>query len=216
MHGCEALIAAHVATGEQHYLNRAIEIAEFLCFRSARTTKDFVYEHFNPSWEPDYLYNEGDFSDLYRPWGFQPGHQTEWAKLLMQLFALTKEAKIAVRAQEMFDKAVGLATDQDFGGLVYGLDPELRICNPDKYFWVQIESAAACYKLAQWSGESRYLERYDELWRICWSHFVDHKSGSWFRQLTKDFQPLAPNKGTGGKDYHVIGACHDMLGFDGQ
>jgi len=35
--------------------------------------------------EADGVRREGSKANLFRPWGYQPGHFTEWAKLLLQL-----------------------------------------------------------------------------------------------------------------------------------
>jgi mannose/cellobiose epimerase-like protein (N-acyl-D-glucosamine 2-epimerase family) len=99
MHGCEALMAAHAATGEPRYLARAARIAEALCVRQAASTGGLVWEHYRADWTADWSYNKGDFSNGYRPWGFQPGHQTEWTKLLLQLHARRPEAWMLDRAR---------------------------------------------------------------------------------------------------------------------
>jgi len=44
-----------------------------------------IWEHYDTNWEPDWDYNRDNPKHLSRPWGFQPGHQTEWAKLLLIL-----------------------------------------------------------------------------------------------------------------------------------
>ncbi|MCM3061032.1 AGE family epimerase/isomerase, partial [Bacillus subtilis] len=44
-----------------------------------------VWEHYHADWSIDWDYNKEDSSNIFRPWGFQPGHQTEWAKLLLIL-----------------------------------------------------------------------------------------------------------------------------------
>ena len=35
----------------------------------------FVWEHYTVDFEIDWEYNKNDPSNIYRPWGFQPGHQ---------------------------------------------------------------------------------------------------------------------------------------------
>ena len=211
MHGCEALLAAHAATGASRYLDRAARIAEALCLRLADQTGGLVWEHYHPGWAPDWNYAKGDFSNGYRPWGFQPGHQTEWTKLLLQLHARRPEGWMLARARGLFDTAVARAWDPVHGGLIYSLEPDLSVANADKYFWVQVESAAAAGLLARATGDGAYWERHDMLWRYCWAHLVDHAQGSWHKQLGPDNARIATDKGSGGTDYHVIGACFDLL-----
>ena len=30
-------------------------------------------------------------------------------------------------------------------------------------------------------GVKKYQDIYDEIWRYCWKHMIDHKYGAWFR-----------------------------------
>jgi mannose/cellobiose epimerase-like protein (N-acyl-D-glucosamine 2-epimerase family) len=211
MHGCEALLAAYDATGAARHLERATRIARALCQRLAGRTGGLIWEHYRADWTPDWNYAKGDFSNGYRPWGFQPGHQTEWTKLLLQLFARRPEDWMLARARDLFDAAIDRAWDRVHGGLVYSLEPNLSVANADKYFWVQVESAAAAGLLARATGDESYWRRHDELWRYCWAHLVDHAHGSWHKLLGPDNARIATDKGSGGKDYHVIGACFDLL-----
>ncbi len=149
--------------------------------------------------------------------GFQPGHQTEWAKLLLtldeQLRARgTAPEWLVPRAQQLFDTAVARAWDEEYGGLCYGFAPDGTLCDDDKYFWVQAESIAAAARLARRTGEPRYWQWYERLWAYAWRHFVDHRHGAWFRILTRDNRKYSDEKSPAGKtDYHTMGACHDVL-----
>ena len=50
--------------------------------RQAAKADGLVWEHYDRDWNVDWDYHRDDPKHLFRPWGFQPGHQTEWAKLL--------------------------------------------------------------------------------------------------------------------------------------
>ena len=211
MHGCEAMLAAHAATGEARYLDRAAAIAHATCVRQAALTGGLVWEHYHADWSPDWDYARGDFSNSYRPWGFQPGHQAEWAKLLVLLHARRPEGWMLPRARALFDAAMERGWDAAHGGLVYSLEPDLSVANADKYFWVQVEAAAAAGLLARATGEDGYARAHDRLWAYCWEHLVDHELGSWRKILGPGNARIATDKGSGGKDYHVVGACFDLL-----
>ena len=104
------------------------------------------------------------------------------------------------------------AWDAQHGGLFYGFAPDGRVCDTDKYFWVQAESFAAAARLAQATGEARYWSDYDRLWAYAWAHFVDHEHGAWWRILSADNRKYSDEKSPAGKvDYHTIGACFDVL-----
>ena len=90
--------------------------------------------------------------------------------------------------------------------------PDGSICDGNKYHWVQAESLAAAALLATRTGDVRYLDWYDRLWAYCWTHFVDHRHGAWYRILGPDNRKLTDEKSPAGKvDYHNMGACYEVL-----
>lgn len=212
MHLCEALLAAYDATGEARYLDRAALLAEHITVRQAALADGLVWEHYKADWSVDWDYNKDDKTNIFRPWGFQPGHLTEWTKLLLQLHERRPNPALVDRARHFFDTAMHKAWDGEHGGLYYGFAPDGSICDSDKYFWVQAESLAAAARLAVVTGEQRYWAAYDHLWAYAWRHFVDHEHGAWWRILTADNRKYSDEKSPAGKvDYHTMGACHDIL-----
>ena len=212
MHACEAWLAAYEASGEQRYLDRAALLARNMTGRQAALANGLVWEHYHRDWSVDWEYNRGDRSNIFRPWGFQPGHQTEWAKLLLILDRHAPDPTYLPRARELFDRAVAMSWDPRHGGLVYGNDIEGRFYDEDKYFWVQAESLATAALLAGRTGDATYWEWYDRLWDYSWSHFVDHAHGAWYRILGPDNRKLTDEKSPAGKtDYHTMGACYEVL-----
>jgi mannose/cellobiose epimerase-like protein (N-acyl-D-glucosamine 2-epimerase family) len=217
MHACEALLAAFEATGELRYLHRAELLARHITVRQAGLYGNLVWEHYHSDWSVDADYNRHDSSNIFRPWGYQPGHLTEWAKLL--LIMERHKAHMAgpsdwllPRAIELFDAAVPRAWDYANGGIYYGFAPDGSICDAHKYFWVQAESLAAAALLADSTGEERYWDWYDTIWRYCWEHFIDHEHGAWYRILGPDNRKLTDEKSPAGKtDYHTMGACYEVL-----
>lgn len=213
MHMCEALMAAFDATNDTQFLDRAYLLARKIAVEQSALSDGLVWEHFKQDLSLDMEYNRADPRNLYRPWGFQPGHQTEWSKLLLLLYKRRPEAWMLQRAQELFDRALKIAWDDVHGGIFYGFDPDENICDLDKYFWVQAESFAAAALLATASGDARYWDWYDRIWEYCWQHFVDHKHGAWFRLLTAANEKVSERKSLAGAkcDYHTIGACITVL-----
>ncbi|MEA3089712.1 MAG: hypothetical protein QOJ04_1054 [Caballeronia sp.] len=212
MHATEALLAAYEATGHVLYLDRAEKIAGNITLRQARLSDGLVWEHYHADWSIDWHYNESDSSNIFRPWGFQPGHQTEWAKLLLILERHRALPWLAPRAIELFDAGFNRAWDDQHGGLYYGFGPDNSICDHDKYFWVQAETFATAALLGKRTGLERFWDCYDELWRYSWAHFVDHEYGAWFRILTCDNRKYGDEKSPAGKtDYHTMGACYEVL-----
>jgi mannose/cellobiose epimerase-like protein (N-acyl-D-glucosamine 2-epimerase family) len=222
MHGCEALLAAFEATGERHYLERAATLARNIAVRQAALANGLVWEHYRADWSVDWDYNREDKTNIFRPWGYQPGHLTEWAKLLLILerhrTQLAGDAGwLLPRAVELFDAALARAWDEECGGIYYGFAPDGSICDSDKYFWVQAESLAAAALLADRTGLEKYWDWYERIWRYSWSHFVDHTHGAWYRILTRDNRKYNDEKSPAGKtDYHTMGACYEVLNVVGD
>lgn len=220
MHACEAMLAAHEATGEARWLERALLLAHSVTQKLAALADTghgpLVWEHYHADWSVDWEYNLHDRTNIFRPWGFQTGHLTEWAKLLVQLEsrlpATERPDWLLATARHFFDTAMQRGWDAEHGGLVYGFEPDGDICDGDKYFWVQAESLAAAACLAVRTGDEAYWTWYDRIWGYAWLHMVDHIHGAWFRIRTRDNRPYSDEKSPAGKtDYHTSGACHDVL-----
>ena len=225
MHACEAFMAAWDATGDVRHLLRARDLAEAvtqrLADRAAGQDGPLVWEHYHPDWSIDWDYNRDDRTNIFRPWGFQTGHLTELSKLLLQLSAHWRRSALSdadepswllPTAQRFFDVALRRGWDAQHGGLVYGFAPDGAVCDNDKYFWVQAESLAAAALLAVHTGQSRYWDDYERLWRYAWAHMIDHTHGAWYRIRTADNLAYSDEKSPAGKtDYHTMGACYDIL-----
>jgi mannose/cellobiose epimerase-like protein (N-acyl-D-glucosamine 2-epimerase family) len=227
MHACEALLAAFEVTGDHRFLDRAMLLAESVTGRLAQQSQGLIWEHYGPDWQADWDYNRHDRSNIFRPWGFQTGHLTEWAKLLLTLERLSSAAKpcdaapwMLERARALFSAAMTHGWDAENGGLVYGFAPKgtpdtdarMAVCDGDKYHWVQAESLAAAALLATRTGSGAYWDWYDRIWAYAWRHFVDHEHGAWFRILAPDNRRVTDEKSPAGKvDYHNLGACHEVL-----
>jgi len=216
MHACEALLAAFDATGQTRYLERAAKLARNITVRQAALAHGLIWEHYHADWSVDWDYNRHDKTNIFRPWGYQPGHLAEWAKLLLVLERhadrLSATQWLAPRAAELFDAAMKHAWDDEHGGIVYGFAPDGSICDGDKYFWVQAEALAAAALLAKRTGDDKYWQWYQRIWDYCWSHFVDHRHGAWYRILTRDNRKYSDEKSPAGKtDYHTMGACYEAL-----
>lgn len=217
MHSCEALLAAFEASGEARYLQRAVTLARNITVRQAALAGGMIWEHYHADWSVDWDYNKDDKSNIFRPWGYQPGHLTEWAKLLLILARHGEQLAepagwMAPRAAELFDSALARAWDGEHDGIHYGFGPDNTICDADKYFWVQAESFAAAALLAQHTGRQAYWDWYERIWEYSWTHFVDHGHGAWYRILGPDNRKLSDEKSPAGKtDYHTMGACYEVL-----
>ena len=212
MHSCEALLAAYRATQHERYLERAIQLADKFAFDLAADNQGLIWEHYKADWSADMTYNIDKPDDLFKPWGFQPGHQVEWSKLLLQINEVNADPRWVEKAAFLFNEAISRGWDTEHGGLVYGFAPDGSFCDSHKYFWVHAEAFAAAWRLYQVTGEQRYLDHYNRIWEWSWTYLVDHQQGAWFRIRNRDGSAYDDLKSPPGKtDYHTLGACWDVL-----
>ena len=195
LHMTEALIAAYEATKEAQYLDRAVLVADNICNRQAGQAQGLVWEHYDRDWKVNMEFNnDSEALTIFRPWGFQPGHQVEWARLLLTLNKYAPRIWFLAKARFLFDVAVKQAWDPEEGGLAYSFAPDGIPCDWDKIFWVQCESIGTAAMLASETGDEGYWETYDRLWKYSWAHMVDHKNGSWHRRLNRQGVKHFPEK----------------------
>jgi len=212
MHMCEALIASWQATGEERYLDRAELLANRFAFELSAQTDGLIWEHYDSNWQVDMQYNIDKPDDLFKPWGFQPGHQVEWSKLLLQINEARPDQKWVDKAKALFDAALEKGWDKEFDGLVYGFKPNGGHADAHKYFWVQAEAIAAAWRLYKITSNDAYLDHYNTLWTYSWAYLIDHKDGAWFRIRNRDGSAYDDLKSPPGKtDYHTMGAVWDVL-----
>jgi len=212
MHMCEALLLAMKATGNTRYLDRASQLARRFAIELSGQSNDIIWEHYTKSWQCDMHYNIDKPDDLFKPWGFQPGHQMEWSKLLLELNHWQPDPVWVQRAIELYAVAMDKGWDSEHGGVVYGFAPDGTFSDAHKYFWVHAEAFAAANRLYRQTGEARYKADYERLWKYSWQYLVDHEQGAWFRIRNRDGSAFDNLKSPPGKtDYHTMGACWDVL-----
>jgi len=206
MHLTEALMAAFEATGEREYLTKAEKIADLIIRRSAGANDFRVAEHFDADWNVDHGYN-GD--PMFRPAGTTPGHALEWARLVLQLWALggKRHAWMPEASEALFREAVTLGWDQDRGGLFYTLDwnnvPDQR----HKLWWPMAEGVGAAAFLLAHRPSDFHETWYRNIWDVIARYHIDNINGAWHEQLTEDMQPAYSLFAGKGDIYHALQAC---------
>ena len=212
MHACEALIAAFAATQKVQYLEKALLIAKNIVLRQTETTEGLIWEHYDQHWTPDFTYNINDPKNLYKPWGYQPGHFTEWAKLLLLLYRYSNQDWLVEKAGWLLDSAWKHSWDTDKGGMFYGFAPNFSPCDTDKYFWVQAESLAA-FTIASKVIDKRFSEQAKSLMGYVEKAFVRPTTRVWWRVLDASGTPADKWVALPGAkcDYHTIGSYYDIL-----
>jgi len=212
MHSCEGCIAAYRATKDSKFLDRAEALARKFTVVLPLQADGMIWEHYDPNWQADFDYHKDKPNDLFKPWGIQPGHLVEWARLLLTLDELRPQPWYLERAKELYATAMEHGRDPEFGGLIYGFAPDGTPCAREKYYWVHSETAATAWRLYRLTGEAHYRDDYHYCWQYAWDHLIDHEHGAWFRVLTPDGKKIDNQKSPPGKtDYHTLGVSWDIL-----
>lgn len=206
MHLTEALMAAFEATGERGYLEKAESIATLILGRHAAAADWRVPEHYRADWTVDPEYRG---SDMFRPFGYTPGHALEWARLALQLWALGERRLtwLTDASQNLFGQALAQGWDRERGGLYYTIEydgsPRIR----DRLWWPICEGIGAARFLAALDGSGPYEAWYRRLWDFAARRLIDRRNGGWFAELDQSLQPVA-RYFVGKPDiYHALQAC---------
>lgn len=211
MHACEAMLATYEATDKQRYLDYAHRIARTLCVDLATTTDGLLWEHYTEDWTHDMDYNRNTPADQFRPWGYQPGHHSEWAKLLAILNRHTTTDWALPRAEELFTAAVEYGWDEEYGGFYYTFSPDGDPIVSDKYGWPVAEAIGAAAALHERTGRDRYRTWYDRLWTYA-KRILVAPGRNWYQKCTRENTPYETEVGPEVEPgYHPIGACAEAL-----
>jgi mannose/cellobiose epimerase-like protein (N-acyl-D-glucosamine 2-epimerase family) len=212
MHMCEAMLSAFEATRSPRFLDRAHLLAKRVCVDLAAGADGLVWEHYNTDWSHDWDYNKDDPKNLFRPYGYLPGHFTEWSKLLLILERYRAEPWMLRSAELLFNTALEKSWDNANGGMHYTFDRTGGILDTDRYYWVLAETIAASAALALRTGKQSYWDWYDRAWAYSDKHFVDHQYGAWYRVLDHNNASYDDKKSPPSKtDYHPLAACFEVL-----
>jgi mannose/cellobiose epimerase-like protein (N-acyl-D-glucosamine 2-epimerase family) len=210
MHACEAALVAYEVTGAKRYLDRAATVAESICVDLAVKADGRIWEHYAADWTPDFAYNRDDPTHQFRPWGYQPGHHAEWAKLLSILDRHLDADWPGERATELFATALD-GWDDDRGGFYYTVDEDGEPVVEDTYGWAVAEGIGAAAALAERTGDETYREWYDRFWDYALETLVT-PTGAWYERVDADNE-ASPTRSSPAVEpgYHPIGACYEGI-----
>ena len=155
MHATEACLAAFEATRDERSLDRVTLLADHLVQRkTAQTDGLLIWEHYRADRSIGCDYNHHDSSDIFRPWGYQPGHFTKRAKLLLILERHRPLPLLLRLAEALFERALTRVWDAEYGGVFYTFGPDFAVCDDRKCHWVQAETLACAALLGARTGSA--------------------------------------------------------------
>lgn len=206
MHGVEALMAAHEATGDPRPLARAGRILDFFLHRVAPAESWRVPEHYTADWAIDRDYS-GD--PMFRPAGTTPGHSLELARLVLHHWDLCgrPETGAPAIARSLVARALADGWDADRGGIVYTLGHDGRPAVRARYWWPVTEAIGAVAALIKLERRPEDEDWYRRLWRFAEAHFIDAARGGWYPEIDDAGRPAATQFRGKPDIYHALQAA---------
>lgn len=169
-----------------------------------------ICEHYNRQWEPASF----GVAPLV-----EPGHQFEWAWLLLRWAVLTGESsRVEPAVTRLYQFGMTFGVDPERGVAVAGLSPSGAVQDPSARLWAQAEWLKAALALAKapwqlrrqsleedaaraWAGLSRYLET--------------AIPGLWFDILKED-NSFVDEPARASSLYHIVGAIDALTEYADQ
>lgn len=187
MHLFEAFLAWTAQTGEGSWRIAAEGQARLAMLRLIDPATGAVSEVFGQGWTPAATR------------GVWPGHQFEWAWLLMRWSVLAGDAAALTTALRLIEVGERAGVDRDRNVAVNGLDGDLNLVDSGTRLWPQTERLRAHLLAGALTGDGacwdNALLAADGLWR-----FLD-PAGLWIDSLESDDRS-APASSL----YHIVGA----------
>jgi len=144
------------------------------------------------------------------------GHDIEGSWLLYEAALATGDESLVFKVKEtalaIAEVTYAAAIDRKNGGLFSGCNAEGHIHNK-KEWWPQAEAVVGFYNAYELSGDKKYFDAADSIWKYIQNHFVDRTNGEWHNELNLDNVPdiSMPKAGFWKCPYHNARACLEIM-----
>jgi mannose-6-phosphate isomerase len=197
MHLFEAALAWQDVGGGSPWRALADELGELALTRLIDSATGMVHESFDTSWVPTQ-----DVAGRI----VEPGHQFEWAYLLLKWGAKDRPA-----AREAAYRLIDLADHHGVqrGVAINALLNDTSIHDEEARLWPQTERLRAAALAARLSGDARYWKMTGAAAEGLWQYFSTPVRGLWHDRLlpSGDF---VHETVTAGNLYHIVGGIQEL------
>lgn len=159
-----------------------------------------------------------DGSILDNPTGrtINPGHSIENSWFLMNYAAKKNDGELLKKALNILDWSLELGWDKEYGGVYYFRDLFDRPCeqleHDMKLWWVHNECLIATLAAYKLTGEKRYFDEFEKIYKYSFSHFADKQNGEWYGYLHRDGTVSHTQKGSLWKGPYHLPRCLIAVG----
>ncbi len=173
----------------------------------SRLMKFFVHPEFRCVLET--VGPNGEFIDTCAGRTINPGHAIETSWFLMDVAEARDDKALLSQALQIFDWSWDWGWDEECGGGIISFRdcrnfPSQCYEQDMKFWWPQCEAIIASRKAYCLTGETRYLDRLQNVADWAWEHLKDPDYPEWFGYLHRDCTVAQPAKGNIFKGpYHI-------------
>jgi mannose/cellobiose epimerase-like protein (N-acyl-D-glucosamine 2-epimerase family) len=204
MHLFEAFLAAHAATGQARYLEKAGEIFHLFRNHFFDPKPGVLREFFTQDLKPA----DGAAGEIV-----EPGHHHEWVWLLGE-YAKAAGQPLPPEARALYDFAVRHGHEPATGLIYREVGPDGRVLDGGKRAWALTEAIKADIALAEADGvplKGLAVQSIDGLF----AHFLDRpRPGAWLDTILPDNSPAVATSAAS-NFYHVFLAFAEWMRFAG-
>ena len=198
MHLFEAALAWKAVSTDRAWGELAEEICGLALKHFIDPRTGALAELFDENWQPLAHATPGQ--------AIEPGHQFEWAWLL-----LSQDASVGSPARRAAERLFEIGENHGVrGGIaINSLGADLRVKDPAARLWPQTERLKAASRLGALTGDERYwhsaLGAAQSLWR-----FLDHEAhGLWYDKIDREGK-FVPEPAPASSFYHIICAIAEF------
>lgn len=199
MHLLEASLAWIERDGSACWSDLAAELVDLATARVIDWRSGAVIETFGPDWQPI----TGDVSSV------EPGHQFEWAWLLLRCHARGERKDLLQPALRLIEIGETHGVDRARHAVIAALDHGLRVRDANARLWPQCERIKAARMAFATTGDERYQEIALESAQTLLRYLETPVRGLWRDRLDHSgafIEEPAPASSF----YHIVGAVLEL------
>jgi mannose/cellobiose epimerase-like protein (N-acyl-D-glucosamine 2-epimerase family) len=196
MHLLEAALAWLELDKNPRWLNLATQIVELALTRWLSSPAGVISEHFDGAWQP--LHTRG--------WVIEPGHQFEWASLLLHFVAHSRDPRLVPTALRLIEFGETWGVDPRRRAVMNSCFVDGRCDDAEARLWPQTERIRASCMAAEATGDSLYTGRTLEALETLMRYFETPLPGLWHDRLSAE-DTFIVEPAPASSFYHIVGAA---------
>jgi mannose/cellobiose epimerase-like protein (N-acyl-D-glucosamine 2-epimerase family) len=196
MHLLEAALAWLALDADPRWLSLATQIVELALTRWMSPLTGLISEHFDAAWQP--LHTRG--------WSIEPGHQFEWAQLLLHFAAHSRDSRLIPAALRLIELAEARGVDPQRHVVMNSCFADGRREDPEARLWPQTERIKASCMAAETTGASIYVSHALDALQALMRYLETPVRGLWRDRLSVE-DTFIDEPAPASSFYHIIGAA---------